>query len=1559
MCEDTFSKNAPRAIKSVSAHDAAWLVAEFDALRRVTHPNIARVHELLRVDRSSVADPRFPQGSTWLVEEHVDGAPLDSFVRAHPSPFDVSEWLGEFGEQLSRALAVLHAEGIVHGDVKPENVVCVGSVADVRSRVVLIDFGLSRPFGRIDRVSGTPGYLAPEAWLGEATERTDLYALGATLVRAAASRARAEQGSATLLDAVAHRHADVSIPSNLESGLRELLGRLCARDPRDRPASALAAAEEFAALRSPAHRSARDASHADRRASTARLHALPIVGFERVAAEGAAQLTAHGVCNLAGPRLAGVSSAAREVARAFQASCHANGSAVPTFLSRDTLPDESPTFPTVVHVTQASLADAHRAVAAAQIAGVPLYVVIESHSSSNSEYARANVLPLETADVLSLYRMAFPAAREPDASWLLAAKQRTGFFAGRLVHAFAGFENAKCDPSAKLAWDSWSPPDSDSDVAGNPAERRLLLTLAIAGGTLSCATVERLMTKELDAVAVRRLCRDGVVHIDEDGAYSVGTSTRDRVLASASANDRRATAKLVHPHVDTDATRAYVAGCLGEESESEDAFRAAITDARERGMSMRAARLAGDAMQLHPNVPAFRFERADALRACGDYREAFETLGPDEVGACLWLKSELARLVGEPLDPERVLKDAARAAECSERMEALAARTLLAQGAGARACKLASALQSKSSDAAVRVRAAEVLLFDALSRNDARSRENDVSDALAFAMHQKQAMPIAQAHSLAATSAHHRRDYETARSHAERAVHFADAAGERHSAATFRTNLGLIELDAGTLSRALPALRKSATVLFELGSSDVPRALYNAANAACLVGNRNVAHGLLARLTELDATKQDTELAAHARMLASDVALHQLAIQEAIDALGTVPSSTSASLWPWCSRRAALALEAGEAFALPTGAPTSLVQGTEELDGSVDQAIVRAVLVANDGDLENALSEYARVHAQFDALPFDARLRAASFGWTLSQRTSNNALSSRFAAHARAFLEQTMATLSEDDRATFRSSKLYRRFLSATPSANDVVHAAPNAAAARWREFAAVSKNLVEAETAESVSDELLRAALALSVAERAILLNMDEHGLPAVLGARSVLSGKDERPTYSRTVVSRVHRSGRADASLDALADDSPLSSASAHAMLLRSVAAVPIGLGSDRFGVLYVDDRLRPAAFNDEELSLLLELAALGSRCFVAVERRRQERNVQRRLEQAEARLSLLVEEQGVELRELRRGDVVRPSTHRTGIIGVSAAMERVLELVERVASSDVPVLITGESGTGKELIARAIHDASPRAKSAFVSENCGALPESLVESTLFGHVRGAFTGAERNRAGLFEMADGGTILLDEVGELSAATQVKFLRALQSGEIRAVGSEQLRHTDVRLIAATNRNLEERVAEGLFREDLYYRLAVITLHVPPLRDRAEDIAPLVAHFVERHSNGRTVRIEPAALSALQRYAWPGNVRQLENEVRRALVLCRDVLRTEHLSDVVRGRTDLVPESTFDVKAQTDSLERRLIAEALKASAGNQTKAAKLLGVSRFGLQKMLKRLRIDLGREK
>ncbi len=309
------------------------------------------------------------------------------------------------------------------------------------------------------------------------------------------------------------------------------------------------------------------------------------------------------------------------------------------------------------------------------------------------------------------------------------------------------------------------------------------------------------------------------------------------------------------------------------------------------------------------------------------------------------------------------------------------------------------------------------------------------------------------------------------------------------------------------------------------------------------------------------------------------------------------------------------------------------------------------------------------------------------------------------------------------------------------------------------------------------------------------------------------------------------------------------------------------------------------------------------------------------------------------------------------RANLIGDSAVMQRVRALIERVGPTEARVLVTGESGTGKELVAAAVHAASRRVSRAFVTVNCAAIPRDLVESEMFGHERGAFTGATERRLGRFELAHEGTLFLDEIGDLSAEAQAKLLRTLETGELQRIGAETTLRTDVRVVSATNRRLEEQVAEGNFREDLFFRLNVFPISLPPLRERLEDLPVLVAHLAERVRPRRAVTFTPAAFEALSAYSWPGNVRELANLVERLSILCGPTVDAAAVRGVIRGGPSVqAPSGTggLPLSEALDEFERGMITAAMAQAEGNVAEAARVLRTDRANLYRRMRRLGIE-----
>jgi transcriptional regulator with GAF, ATPase, and Fis domain len=499
--------------------------------------------------------------------------------------------------------------------------------------------------------------------------------------------------------------------------------------------------------------------------------------------------------------------------------------------------------------------------------------------------------------------------------------------------------------------------------------------------------------------------------------------------------------------------------------------------------------------------------------------------------------------------------------------------------------------------------------------------------------------------------------------------------------------------------------------------------------------------------------------------------------------------------------------------------------------------------------------------------------------------------------------------------------------------------------------------------------------AIALLAAERGfVILKSTREGAQNALSihASRDQEGDDPHARFSQSIAERVIRTGEPVVTTSARDDARMADYLSVHQLMLQSIACVPIrARSSGVIGALYLETRLRPAATFADDLPLLV---ALADQAAIAIETARlmgeNERraadleSANRELIAARTKLEELLGHRTAQLQQTRRDlrsvrAVIKSHFGYEGLVGTSEAMRRVYALIDRVKDTDVPVLLTGESGTGKEIIARAIHNASPRAKRPFLAINCGAIPEHLLESELFGHVRGAFTGADRDRKGLFREATEGTVLLDEIGEMPHKMQAGLLRVLQEKVVRPVGGAREEPVDTRVIAATHRDLAGMVERGAFREDLFYRLNVIQVRVPSLRERLDDIPILVDHFLGIFAAryGRERRsVSRAAIKMLTSYRWPGNVRQLENALLNAWVLS-DAPELEpedfELTDlpVAAGRPSVAAPSPAVVGSLDahKANERDRILQALSSSNWNRVRAAEIVGMPRRTFYRRLK----------
>ncbi len=508
---------------------------------------------------------------------------------------------------------------------------------------------------------------------------------------------------------------------------------------------------------------------------------------------------------------------------------------------------------------------------------------------------------------------------------------------------------------------------------------------------------------------------------------------------------------------------------------------------------------------------------------------------------------------------------------------------------------------------------------------------------------------------------------------------------------------------------------------------------------------------------------------------------------------------------------------------------------------------------------------------------------------------------------------RTKHRLAQDDRVRMGSVEL--EFSLYDEPVTDEVAAKTMAELNSYKRLFEFSQKLMNSYEIPNLLDALLDVVIQVCNADKGFIVLL-ESGEPIVKVARNLRHEtiSDAVRHLSDSIIKRVVETREPLIISDALNDTSFKNSLSVMNLRLTSVMCVPMLERGDLIGLIYVGNDNVAQLFDQAALEILTIFAAQASLVI---------------------RNALLVNELQLDNQTLQD----RIERIRFGeILGSSPAMQEVFRKVQRVAGTDITVLVTGETGTGKELIAREIHNRSPRAKGPFVGVNCGAIPENLLESELFGHVRGAFTGAVGNKPGRFQTANKGSLFLDEIGEMPVALQVKILRALQEHSVTRVGDTSPEAVDIRIIAATNRDLEAETRSGRFREDLYYRLNVVHLHLPPLRDRGDDIVVLARYMLSRYAPeyGSKVRgFTPAAIMAIKRYHWPGNIRELENRIKKAVVLAdKAMLGPEDLGIDPNEIPTILP-----LAEARDRWQRAYINEVLSLNGGNRTKTARDLGV--------------------
>ena len=842
--------------------------------------------------------------------------------------------------------------------------------------------------------------------------------------------------------------------------------------------------------------------------------------------------------------------------------------------------------------------------------------------------------------------------------------------------------------------------------------------------------------------------------------------------------------------------------------------------------------------------------------------------------------------------------------------------------------------------------------------------------------------------------AHRKGDLDQALSHYRDALKLGEQAGDEARVLSSLQNLGVVFHERGEWIAALDTYREA------LGLAE---ALDQTGRVVQISGNLG---NLWRYLGELDAAREVLQVGLERARSESNRYMEGLLL----NLLGDVASDAEAwdqaeRLWGDAIRvteEASCAAEEAEArlnlgrlhlerrsFETARKALEQALEVAERIEHATFTSQTLALLAAVDrvsvhGDLERAGRSMQRA---VDLLPqvenpgarWPILLEAA---W-LARDTGQLDLAGDRVREVRQLLQAQLDAVPARHRAAFRARR-DRRGAWAETAVFEVATRSGERAQARdlgWTRLLEINKRLATEHSPARLLEYIMDSAIQLTDAERGFLLLREDGGDDdelAVHVARNLDQEniRKKQLKISHSIARRVVESGHPAITIDAMEDERYRDQLSVHDLRLRSILCLPM-IGRGRvLGAIYLDNRFRASAFSEADLPFMeafADLAAIAldnarlidaqERGQAALEKARGEvEALNKRLAgELQARTQELEDTHKVVIRQQRELVARHQYEH---IIGQAPSVRRLFAMMDRLLDNDVPVLIEGESGTGKELVARAIHFNGSRQSRPFVAINCGAIPPMLLESELFGHVRGAFTNATSDKKGLFEAAHNGTLLLDEIGELPLEMQVKLLRVLQSGEVKKVGANREIKVDVRILAATNRKLDEEVKAGRFREDLYYRLSVVPIMIPPLRARKEDIPLLVAHFLEQNRAGglgQVTGISKAGLALLERYAWPGNIRQLEMVLKNASVFAESPILEprdfEAFPDIIGHESH--PSATAGYAGMTlAELEREAIIAALREHHGNKKRSAEQLGIDRRTLYNKLAAYNIVVERE-
>jgi transcriptional regulator with GAF, ATPase, and Fis domain len=1629
-----------------------FLRGEFQVLSTLEHPRLARVHDLGRfIDEGG-------QESLYFTREFVRGSPLEISASGMASGAALGIVL-----EIARALRPLHRSGLVHGDLKPGNVI-VDDCGEVR----LIDFALAGTLeqGAESLPTGTLRYMSPEMIEGRVPDgRGDLYALGVLLVELVTGRPPFEGGAGALMRG--HLEGRVELPGGwkLPAGsrpgrktLESLVSRLSAREPSDR----FPTLDEAEAALMRALPGAGEDPHV-RRAPVGGVHARSRER-DRVSAFverfGSSPETGAATVLVLGARGCGRTS----FLRALRWELQMRGTlTVDLDLSRDRGPeaqvgsllaqlvwlgrsagmDVDPELEKLVRdgpLTPHRRLESHvGALAAALLRSGPIAVLVDDVERAAAwtcrmlrvlggtaaergvcfiltarvgEEARVPVLGdgpreeivlsgLTDEDLSSMVRLVV--GRE-DRRLVGRLREVTGgnpalasHFLERAAREGPRLDGVEREPLPERLARAWRSRLESLDGGA----RELMEALSVHEGPASRSWLSKLLEPRDIGPIVEHLVADGLLEVRADGGLAPAASALSSALSERLGSGDRAAlhARWADVLDRTGAPEHLVLmhrAMSGRSADVADPAVEATKRLRSLGELPAAAALLGAVDEALGGRGArgarVRVALAGVLREMGRSDESVSLLETLE-GKDAAVRLSLARsLVGVGRREEAVAMLEGLSREGAEGTEAADARRELAlqlvhtgrlEDALAVADEALEGLEpvDEAGRADLLCNRSLALLY----RERLDEAASDASEALRLARQIHDGRLRTRAHWILAMIHQRRGDlYEAAASYRQ-AIDICTRTDDTGNMATLLLNLGTLlhrmgEVDeavdrylgtmdyawaSGRIDDAILARINLGLLLARLGLFE--RALLEAERAseeAERIGEQD----LVARATGLvaEASWRSGDLEGAARKWRSSLAMHEQAAAEWEAAevrldLATVLVGMEAD-------------DVDEAAAL-VDAASAFLEGTSSPLLEVKLALARAGIALARGQNERtlelsrtALSATRRISPEWDDYSWQgfwlmARAHGAMGSDLLYARTLRRAGES---------LEEASLRVPARFADAFAASPLRRRILddlaaveSRQAPPTEQVDGRPEGEAG-WRDtlmrLLDINRRLATTRDPEALVDVILDSAVEFTGAERGLLLMGAGDGELGIASARDFYEGSvpEEHMEFSTSIARKVQASGEPVITVSAMEDERFDKARSVHELKLQSILCLPIKGRRTILGVLYLENRLRSGKFSERDRDLL---AAFSDQLAITMETARllvQSREQRAELERLTEERARMLERRTQELDEARR-DLKQAKSRLAGksvfrgLVASTAEMRRIFSLIERVGESDVPVVITGESGTGKEMVARAVHAGEARRRGPFVAVNCGAVPGELLESELFGHVRGAFTGAVRDKKGVFAMASSGTLLLDEVGDMPTKMQLDLLRVLQEGTVRPVGSDSEQSVDVRVLAASQRPLDELVRDGLFREDLYYRLRVVEVRIPPLRDRRDDIPLLIDHFLAAFSlrfDTERKAVSRRAVRMLMEHPWPGNVRQLEHALLNAWVLSDSRVLDAHDFETVASQAH-EPAGRGPEEPAASSIEdeeRRSILDALKAARWNKTEAAKRLGIPRRTFYRRLRK---------